>query len=83
MNELLVAADLIRRGYHVFRCLSPHGPCDLAILRDNALLKVEVGSASRSQSGALYRVKKPAHYDFDILALIDHSGVIHYEPPLE
>ena len=41
-GELLVAADLISKGYEVFRALSPACSCDLAILKEGKLFRVEV-----------------------------------------
>lgn len=43
LSELIVGADLLRKGYHVFRSLSPACPCDLiALSEDGVLLRVEV-----------------------------------------
>jgi serine/threonine protein kinase len=41
ISKLLIAADLLKRGYAVFRALSPSCPCDLAILHNGQLLAVE------------------------------------------
>ena len=42
LAELMVAVDLMRRGYEVFRALSPSASCDLAILGTSGLRRVEV-----------------------------------------
>ena len=34
ISELMVSADLLKKGYEVFRAVSPSCSCDLAILRD-------------------------------------------------
>src|SRR5690242_10258699 len=34
VGELFVTVDLLKRGYHVFRAVSPSCPCDLIALRD-------------------------------------------------
>lgn len=31
IGELVAATDLMRRGYHVFRAMSPVSPCDLLV----------------------------------------------------
>jgi len=83
ISELLVAVDLMRRGLHVFRCLSPHGPCDLAVLSNGTLKKVEVTTGSRSRSGKLFTPSKSPKHDFDVLAIVErNTSVIHYQPPL-
>src|SRR5262245_42807567 len=51
LAELEVAVDLLRRGYEVFRALSPSCSCDLAVLREGRLLRVEVRTAYYSKAG--------------------------------
>jgi hypothetical protein len=41
-HELLVSADLLAKGYDVYRAVSGSCPCDLAIVKDGKLLRVEV-----------------------------------------
>ncbi|HEY4710097.1 MAG TPA: hypothetical protein VIH46_08005 [Candidatus Acidoferrales bacterium] len=40
--ELAVAADLIKRGFDVFRNLSPNGPADLLVIKSKKILRVQV-----------------------------------------
>jgi Holliday junction resolvase len=42
VSELLVAADLTKRGFHVFRALSSAAPFDLVAHKDQETLRVEV-----------------------------------------
>lgn len=49
--ELLAGADLLQRGFAVFRALSPSSPCDLAILYDGKLLGIEVRTGYRCVEG--------------------------------
>lgn len=81
ISELRAASDLLGKGYHVFRALSPACPCDIAVLRDGKLLRIEVKTGYRTATGKLY--KSPAHNnEFDILAMVLPDEII-YEPPLE
>src|SRR5258708_39934797 len=41
-SELIVAADLLMQGYHVFRALSPNSTSDLVLLIDRLAYRVEV-----------------------------------------
>lgn len=69
ISELLTAAFLMERGMSVFRAMSPSCPCDLAVLRDGKLLRVEVTTGSRSAAGRVfYPSKDPNKYD--ILAIV-------------
>lgn len=72
-HELKVAADLMYRGYYVFRSLSPQCPCDMVALggTDGRLLRIEV-------KGRTFICKNTR---FDILANVV-NGVITYTPEL-
>lgn len=84
ISELRTAIDLMSRGYHVFRALSPSCPCDLAVLQGDKLIKIEVRTVKMSYSGKVIKSKFPR----DDTEMIDHyawvtpTGVI-YEPELE
>jgi hypothetical protein len=81
-NELLAAADLLRRGFDVFRNVAPSG-CDLVIVRGHFVWRVEVAAATIRRDGQLgYAVSMrhrgdPAH--FDVLAWVQPDGKILYE----
>lgn len=84
LSELIVAADLMRRGYSVFRALSPACDCDLAVLKEGRLLRIEVRTGRRSPAGALM-VPRGDPTKYDILAICRPSavdGFIEYEPAL-
>lgn len=42
ITELVISADLMKKGYSVFRALSPSCFCDVIAIKDNNLLKVEI-----------------------------------------
>lgn len=80
--ELVVAADLMRRGYEVFRALSPSCSCDLAVLRDGLLVRVEVRTGNRLTSGdvcvPLRERDKGRH---DVMAVyVAKDAAIEYSP---
>jgi hypothetical protein len=78
--ELVVAADLLRKGYEVFRAQSPSCSCDLVILKDDKLLRVEVRTGYRLTSGLSWPKK---NFRADIFAVVVHStNAIYYEPDL-
>lgn len=80
IQELIVSADLLRRGHEVFRSLSAACSCDLAILKDNKLLRVEVTTGYYSISK---KISFPKHTisNYDILAVVTNDNKIHYAPP--
>ena len=79
LGELIVAADLMRRGYQVFRAISPSCDYDLIILKGTHLLKVEVTKGYRDK-GVL---RWPKHYKaYDVLAVWEINSTITYIPEL-
>jgi len=79
IGELAVALDLLRRGYHVFRALSPSCPADLVAYRDGDPLKIEVRTGYL-RNGKLYAVRK-LNGNIDHLAISTTAGLF-YEPEL-
>lgn len=83
ISELRVAADLLYKGYGVFRALSPSCPCDLAILEGDKLIRVEVKTAYyTSSNNSIQHSASIKNGDYDILALVLHDRII-YQPSLE
>lgn len=85
-HELFVAADLMFRGYAVFRALSGSCECDLAILTsDRRLLRVEVTTGYYTQTGKIVSPKNEQDgLKFDVLAIVVKTDrKIIYQPTLE
>jgi hypothetical protein len=78
-SELQCAADLLRRGVHVFRSLTPCSGSDLVMDLAGELLRVEVRSAKRNGSGQL-TYPRPAEVRYDVLALVEPDGRVTYQP---
>lgn len=80
LAELIVTADLMRRGWHVFRAVSPASPCDLVIVRGSTIRRVEVKTARKTTLGKFEawtsRICQERH---DVLALVC-GGEIEYRP---
>ena len=80
-SELLVAADMLRLGYEVYRAFSPQAQCDLLAVKTGRVLRVEVKSVSFSRNGApKYHLAKKIG-KFDVMALVNRDGSIHYRTP--
>lgn len=83
VSELRAAADLLSRGYEVFRALSPTCSCDLIAFKNSRIIRVEVrtGHYHLGDSGKpLFGETKQKHRA-DILALVC-PGAIFYYPEL-
>lgn len=53
MSELFVAADLMKRGYNVFRAVSPSCFCDLIAIKNDNMLNIEVRTGYVNNNGSL------------------------------
>ena len=76
VHELLVSVDLMRRGFYVFRALSPAGPCDLVAIAKDEMYRIEVTTGVRTLAGTLSFRKKSDRYLYDFLAVVFHHGDI-------
>jgi hypothetical protein len=78
LHELLVAADLLRRGYEVFRAVSQAASCDLAVLKEGHLLRVEVTTGYRHLGGGFAFPPRKYPDRHDVLAIVVGQE-IHYQ----
>ena len=90
LGELLVAADLLKRGYEVFRAMSPSCSCDLAVLKNGKLMRVEVRTGYRSGQRSVddpdnvFIGNASGIHRADLLAIVVHSPtMIQYRPQLD
>jgi len=77
-----VSTDLLMHGAEVFRALSPNCSCDLIILKDGKLLRVEVTTGHELLNGRVIHPKK-TFAKRDLLAVVLWDGRIEYRPALE
>lgn len=84
VHELIAAADLMRRGYHVFRAMSPSSPADLIAYKDaGRILRIEVRTGRRRKDGQLTYLKKNVDAGRnDVYAVVTHEGEVAYVPDI-
>lgn len=82
VSELLVAADLVARGWHVFMPIDYRKGHDLVACGNGRLATFEVRSGRRGKAGGVVflrnRVMLSQHY-----AVVVTGEPVTYEPPLE
>ena len=81
LHELKVVCDLMVRGYEVFKAMNGGASCDLAILKNGKLIRVEVTTGTRLPGGKIVRPPKNLN-QFEVLATVFHDGEIVYEPKI-
>ena len=79
ISELRVACDLMRRGYPVFRALSPACLCDLIAWTSVGAVRIEVRSSGGI--GACIRKQPKDVGRQDAFAFVDADKIV-YEPEL-
>lgn len=77
LRELRVAADLMERGYQVFRNLAPGG-IDLLAYHRGQYVRVEVATTGRRVDGHIRRPRKRRRCEYDLLAAVLADGTIAY-----
>lgn len=81
-HEMLVCYDLLRRGHYVFRAESPACPCDLIVLKNKRVFRVEVRTAWIKQAGEWgFSYQEKDRGNQDIIALVAHGGEVRYMTP--
>lgn len=83
-HEMLVCVDLLRKGFEVFRSVSPHSKCDLIARNNGSQYTIEVRTCATRVDGSLSLSKANMndHY-YDIYAAVTRTGGIHYLDPNE
>lgn len=83
VSELLVCADLINRGFMVFRVVHPHSPFDLiAVPRKNPTqrIAIEVKTGYKLRNGQIYHAKPTQKQEVaDFLAIAFPSNEVEYK----
>jgi hypothetical protein len=83
-HELKVAAELLLRGWFVFRSTSYSSPCDLiAMTAEGFVVRIEVTTGHRRNDNGLVWGRKSSRYKFDAMAVVEYDGTITYIPPVE
>ncbi len=79
ISELIVSADLMKKGFHVFRALSPACPFDLYAMRNHKTFDIEVRTTTRNLNGEIHgcRQKSGGHYFAFVV-----NGEIIYDPAI-
>src|SRR3990167_1478519 len=77
VGELAVAIDLLKKGFHIFRALSPACPCDLIALKEGTSIRIEVTTGHYSPKKRIIFHRRSTER-YDLLAVVTHDGRILY-----
>jgi hypothetical protein len=82
VSELRVCADLLIKGYEVFRAVSPSSSCDVLALKGGKTSRIEVRTSTVMKNGtiAFSKSSKDAGRSDHYAAVGENK--IHYFPPL-
>lgn len=82
LGELIVASDLLKRGYEVFRALHPDASCDLVAIKNGKVSRIEVRTGKRLKENKLTygsnKMRKGNRYDIMAIYLRDDGGEVVY-----
>lgn len=59
ISEMAVSVDLMKKGYAVFRALSPACFCDLIAIKNGKILRIEVRTVYQSKRGTVTFTIRP------------------------
>jgi Holliday junction resolvase len=77
-----VCADLLHRGFEVFRAVSPSCSADIIAQKNDQLYRIEIKTARISHKGKITYAKPVNTTKYDVLALVfpDNKNEIMYIP---
>lgn len=79
ITEIEIAADLMKKGYFVFRALSPACFCDLIAIKNNKFLKIECRTGYQSEITEHISFSKKSHGDVNCFAVyLANKNKIYY-----
>jgi PD-(D/E)XK endonuclease len=84
LAELVVAIDLLQRGYDVFRSVSPSCSCDLVAQKDGVLTTIEVRTGLKFEKGGMSSGGGANSIRAECLALVlkNRRNEVHYSPDM-
>jgi len=82
ISELIVCADLLKKGYEVFRAVSQSCSCDLLISKNGVIKRLEVRTASGKEENPSFPIHPRDRGKQDHFAAVLNEKPI-YIPPLE
>lgn len=85
ISALLVAADLMKRGFLVFENVGGQAQCDFLCFKEDEpdhIHKIKVRSANIGKGGTLQYSTPPGEKLYDCLALCTPDGQVVYRPDI-
>lgn len=79
--EMIVCADLLLRGFGVFRSVSPTCSCDLVVHAEKKLYRVEITAGVASPGGQISWARHDPE-NYDVLALVLRDYRVVYIPDI-
>lgn len=82
ISELSACADLMERGFLVFRAVAPHGPYDVIAAKGRDVLRVEITTGTILADGRISYPRHERHAKaFDVIAVTTPPGSVSYFTP--
>jgi hypothetical protein len=79
-SELIVCADMLQRGYEVFRAESPACSCDLLVMKDGKVSRVEVRTGLRDKRSGKLSYSPGGVHDVMAIVIAPRNEIIYIPP---
>lgn len=73
ISELIISADLMRKGYSIFRALSPSCFCDVIAIKNDRILKIEIRTGYVSKHNGKYNFPKKKRGNIDLYGIYSRN----------
>ena len=82
LSELIASADLMRKGFEVYRALSPASSCDVLAIKGKKVFTFEVRTGYKSTDGKRITVNRTNQRAENLIIVIRGTNEIVYEPEI-
>jgi hypothetical protein len=82
MSELLACADLLKKGYSVFRSVSPASNFDAIAFKNDKMISIEIRTGYMSKSGKLIFTKNQKDIAQHYAVVLHQKNEVVYIPEL-
>ncbi len=79
ISELVVCANLLQKGFDVFRNVSPTGKADLLATKKGNVFKIQVRTGSISPASGLLLYPKRGISECDVVAVAVSENVLYFD----
>jgi len=81
ISEIIVATDLMKKGFDVYRAMSPHAFADIIVLKDGVMIQIEVRTGIKLKNNKIAYPKLNIHNKSVAVVVYPDNGIYYLTNP--